>query len=354
MTLTGTAAVANYQLALNTVQYRNSRMNPTAGFRAITFSVSHGQVASAEAETYINVDVIIQAPTIRLDTVPFTFVEGTSSPIAIATSFTVTDQDAPLPDDSGLYVDGATVSITNDVPGEDLLTFTPTSSIIGMFNSAQGILQLSGRATFAEYQAVLRSVKYEHVSEAPSTATRTIKISLIAGATEMLAPSVQVNVVSLSNPPTMTSGVIEEVHLLQNSAAVSMGLDDLVFAPPSAKEPTLWAIPVNLPSDVVGQITLADGSTVELGKQYTIDELRGKGVLLNQVRRHGPADGTDATHRYWRTKLEPGDSPGLDYLTARVPHSRLGQGISEMWSSAGSQTVPVHSLFKTLLSRMCY
>lgn len=278
LTLTGTAAVADYQLALTTVQYRNSRMNPTAGFRAVTFSVNDGQITSAEVETFINVDGIIQAPTISLSTIPFTFVEGTSMPISIASSFTVADQDAPLPDDGGLHVDGATVSISNDVPGEDLLTFTSTSNIIGMFNSAQGVLQLSGRASFAEYQAVLRSVNYENVSEAPSTATRSITISLIAGAMEMSAPSVQVSVVSLNNPPSRTSGVIDEVTLLQNSAPISLGLDDLAFAPPSAKEPTLWAIPVNLPSDVVGQITLADGSTVELGKLYTIDELRGMHV----------------------------------------------------------------------------
>ena len=53
---------------------------------------------------------------------------------------------------------GATVSITDGMGAGDVLSVTEDSGITASYNSATGVLTLSGTATIAEYQAVLRTL----------------------------------------------------------------------------------------------------------------------------------------------------------------------------------------------------
>lgn len=55
---------------------------------------------------------------------------------------------------------GATVTVTQGRQAGDSLTFTPASGITGSYNSGTGVLTLSGAATAAQYQAVLRTVTF--------------------------------------------------------------------------------------------------------------------------------------------------------------------------------------------------
>ncbi len=276
LTLTGTATVAQYQDALRSVQYRNTRVNPIASFREIAITVRDGDKVSAEGDFLIDVDAVLVGPVVTLETAPLTFVEGTTTPLTIAPHLTITDQDQVLEDGEGShFLDGATVTISHNVPGEDRLTFTPQGNISGWYNSEQGELMLAGTGTFAEYQAALRSVRYINISESPSTTTRVITITLEEGATNDIAAGVPLQIVSLNNGPMRASGQIDNVTVLENSIATPLGLDDLTYSPPSQLEPTLWAIPTGLPNEALGRVLLADGSTVSLGKSYTIEELRG-------------------------------------------------------------------------------
>ena len=56
-------------------------------------------------------------------------------------------------------LDGASVMIENNMEG-DTLWFTSQNGIDGNYDSATGVLSLSGTATVAEYQDVLRSVTF--------------------------------------------------------------------------------------------------------------------------------------------------------------------------------------------------
>ncbi|NPE30054.1 PGF-pre-PGF domain-containing protein [Methanococcoides sp. SA1] len=60
------------------------------------------------------------------------------------------------------------------VSGEDRLVYTTTNGITGSFDSATAILTLSGSCSPSDYQAALRTVKYENTKEAPNTAPRNI------------------------------------------------------------------------------------------------------------------------------------------------------------------------------------
>jgi hypothetical protein len=70
---------------------------------------------------------------------------------------------------------GATVAIAqNFAAGEDVLSFVDANGISGHYDPATGVLTLSGTASIADYQAALRSVRYQNTSENPSTATRSV------------------------------------------------------------------------------------------------------------------------------------------------------------------------------------
>jgi uncharacterized repeat protein (TIGR01451 family) len=77
-------------------------------------------------------------------------------------------------------VTSATVAITTGiVPAEDVLAVTNGSGITGSYNASTGVLTLTGSATPAQYQAVLRTVTYRNtVSPLPTTAPRAVTFAL--------------------------------------------------------------------------------------------------------------------------------------------------------------------------------
>src|SRR5205823_2894894 len=63
----------------------------------------------------------------------------------------------------------------------DVLGFSTQNGISGSYNSATGVLTLSGTASLANYQTALRSVTYANSSENPSGADRTISFQVNDG-----------------------------------------------------------------------------------------------------------------------------------------------------------------------------
>ncbi len=102
---------------------------------------------------------------------------ATNSPVYIAGAATIS---------STLTLDGASVSIYNnysssqDVLGIDGSTSGTMGSISYSYNSANGILTLTGSASAADYQAIIRKVTYSNTASTPETSDRSIKISLNA------------------------------------------------------------------------------------------------------------------------------------------------------------------------------
>ncbi len=98
---------------------------------------------------------------------------------AAATSITATLTVADS-DDANLI--SATVEITsNYVRGEDALEFLDTTTIHGSFDWVGGKLVLTGTDTKANYETALKAVKYRNLSDAPSTATRTVSFTVNDG-----------------------------------------------------------------------------------------------------------------------------------------------------------------------------
>ena len=70
-------------------------------------------------------------------------------------------------DDTDL--EGATVSIaTGFETSQDVLGFTNQNGITGSYNSATGVLTLTGTSSVANYQTALQSVTYDNTSQNPT------------------------------------------------------------------------------------------------------------------------------------------------------------------------------------------
>jgi len=126
---------------------------------------------------------------------------------------TYTEHDPPVAVDPGLALSdtntstltGATVQIVEGyAQGQDLLAFSTQNGITGSFDASTGRLTLSGSATFAQYQAALRTVTFENTSRTPSTALRTVAIQ-VSNQSLGEASNVgtrQITVVAVNDAPT--------------------------------------------------------------------------------------------------------------------------------------------------------
>jgi hypothetical protein len=157
LSLTGSASVANYQTALESVTYSFSPANgdPTNGgadtSRTIDWTVDDGVVNSTAVTSTL--DVVHEPPTVAAGAT-VTFDGGQSSASTLDAGLSVSDPD------SGGLLKSAKVTIASGISG-DTLTFTNQNGINGSYNLSTKVLSLTGSATFAQYQTALESVGYD-------------------------------------------------------------------------------------------------------------------------------------------------------------------------------------------------
>ena len=134
-----------------------------------------GQDTSAAQTFTITINSVDDAPVLyAIETTALTYTES-QSPLAITGQLTVDDLD-------DTHLESATIQITGNYQnGADVLTFADTATITGSWDPVTGTLSLIGSATVAEYQAALRSVTYENISDDPDVNTRTISFQVNDG-----------------------------------------------------------------------------------------------------------------------------------------------------------------------------
>lgn len=160
----GTNFLNQYQEVLRTVRYTNSSQNPDDTPREIQFVVNDQQDNSIVAKSTVSITPENDAPEITTSSGALSYTENGAA-TAIDDALTLTDVDSE-------NITGATVSITNILFSGDVLAFEDTANITGSYDS--GVLTLDGDDSVANYEAALKSVKYNSTSENPSTATRTV------------------------------------------------------------------------------------------------------------------------------------------------------------------------------------
>ncbi|MCP4269432.1 MAG: hypothetical protein GY777_28325, partial [Candidatus Brocadiaceae bacterium] len=156
LTLSGTATLAAYEAALESITYENTNSDdPNTGNRTIAWAVFDGNDTSAGVTSTITVAATNDAPVVAGAGGTLGYTEGDGAQIIDAT-LTITDVD-------DTDIASATVTISGGFVGaEDVLAFTDGGGITGSYDSGTGVLTLSGTATLAAYEAALESITYEN------------------------------------------------------------------------------------------------------------------------------------------------------------------------------------------------
>ncbi len=213
MTLSGTDTVANYQAALRAITYFNTSDDPSTLSRTLTITATDGAATSTPVTDTIIVTAVDDAPVV---------VAGHTLSYSEGNPATVIDALVTVSDDDSANLTSATVQITgNYADGQDLLAFTPQFGITGSFNPTTGTLSLSGIATVAQYQTVLRSVTYANGSTNPSTLDRTVTITTSDGNSSSVPATATIQVAAVNSPPDLQPHAPPAVGYTENAATAT-------------------------------------------------------------------------------------------------------------------------------------
>ncbi|MDB2509583.1 Ig-like domain-containing protein [Pseudomonadales bacterium] len=193
LTLTGSATIANYETALESVTYQNTNTSdPNNDNRTVTWVVNDGAANSSGVTSTITVADLNDAPVIS-DAGATLMFEANDDATVIDSALTVTDAD----DDN---LASASISISSGFQtSEDVLAFTNANGITGSWNGSNGTLSLSGSASKANYKLALQSITYQNTNAStPNTANRTITWIINDGTTNSNSTTSTVSVAAPS------------------------------------------------------------------------------------------------------------------------------------------------------------
>ncbi|MBF0192540.1 MAG: DUF4347 domain-containing protein, partial [Magnetococcales bacterium] len=197
VSLNANANATSVSALLKNITYTNSdTTNPSTAARTITFSLNDGDGGtSATTTTSASVSRTNDAPTIA---------GGATLNYTENNAASVIDATITLADVDDTHLESAVITISaNYQSGADQLTFTNTANITGSWNAASGTLTLTGTDTVANYQAALRTVKFQNTSDAPTTTARTVSFLVNDGSTNSVTSTASVNITALNDAPVL-------------------------------------------------------------------------------------------------------------------------------------------------------
>ena len=212
LTFSGVDTVADYQTALQSIQYHGGE-NPTDfsrtdTSRTLSWTVNDGLLASAPQSSSVSVIFVNDPPTLSGLTTASWTEEGAAA--TLSPSASVSD-----PDD--LNLSSATVRITGGTfagDGDVLSANTSGTNITASYNAATETLALSGTDTLAHYQAVLDKITFsagENPTDFGSDPTRTVTwvltdpSGIAAGGSDTSTTTSTVNVTEVNDAPTLSN-----------------------------------------------------------------------------------------------------------------------------------------------------
>ncbi len=206
LTLTGSASVTNYRMALRSVTFSSSGPGANGTPRTISFTAYDDSMptplASNTVTRNVNMQLTVAPPTLSSLNGTTTFIRG-GSPVPIASTIGVNQ---PL----GLDLGGAVVTFTNLQPGDHIdfhNLFALNRSLVYSPDMTSATLTLSGYATPAQYQTTLQTVIFWNVAGNLFTAPRTATFVVTDTIGQSSAPGVQNFTVAPSNQPPVLSGI---------------------------------------------------------------------------------------------------------------------------------------------------
>jgi VCBS repeat-containing protein len=213
---------------IQNITYANSSNDPSTLSRTVSFTlvdgdgVENGGLDTGTAFATINVTAVNDAPVTDLNgaaagaNATAVFIEQT--PVLIAPAAVLGDVDSP-----NLSSMTVTLNSLPDGASESLsLNSTAAGTVSGAglewsYNSATGVLSISGSATQAVYQSVLNGIVYNDSSDAPSTTTRTLTVVVNDGSLNSVSHTVSLSIVPVNDAPVI-SGMDGVMTYVENAA----------------------------------------------------------------------------------------------------------------------------------------
>ena len=121
-----------------------------------------------------------------------------------------------------MNLEGATVQVGGYVNGEDVLSFTDTANITGVWDPSTGILSLTGTDTVTNYQTALRSIAYENSSNNPVSSVRTVSFTVFDGDVNSSVESRLINISAVNNAPVLATIETQPASYTENAAAIGI------------------------------------------------------------------------------------------------------------------------------------
>jgi len=240
--LSGSASLAQYEAVIHSVVYSNLGENPSTATRTVEIVVNDGSLDSNSVFRDIEVVAVNDAPVLTsIEGLPASHTEN-GPPTGITGNLSIGDVD----DGS---VESATVTISNYVANEDVLSFVSQFGITGDY--ANGVLSLSGSASLAQYEAVIHSVAYSNLRDNPSGVARTVEIVVNDGDVNSAPVFRDIEIIPVNDAPVVLSIETSIRSYLENSG------------------PTVISSMVSL-SDV-DDVNI-DSATVQISGNYTAGE----------------------------------------------------------------------------------
>jgi ELWxxDGT repeat protein len=204
LTLSGSASLAAYQTELASVAFAaSSAANPS---RTIAWSVNDGQTMSVSVTSSVSVS---SDPPVLTAGASVSATAG-AAPVTLDAGLSISDAEAAS-------LTSATVSISGGfLPGDVLSVGSPQTGIASSYNSATGVLTLSGSASLAAYRSELASVALAASSAANRSRTITWSVNDGVAASVPVTSSVSVS----TNPPVLTAGT--SVNAVAGAAPVTV------------------------------------------------------------------------------------------------------------------------------------
>ncbi|WP_243058325.1 Ig-like domain-containing protein [Nocardioides sp. SR21] len=232
LALSGTATKAQYEDVIQTLTYANTDQDPDGASRSVTVTVNDGDADSAASTATVTVTPVNDAPAVDLNgagggidsAAAFTEDSAPANPgsgaVALASLAVVTDVDSAS-------LTGATITLTNHpyAASESLSVVTSGTSVVAaVYNSATGVLALSGSASKAQYQQVIRTLKYDNTSNTPGTADRDVTV-VVTDAGPLASPVAHatVSVTATNDAPVPVNDTFDGSSSAVGNTALAVG-----------------------------------------------------------------------------------------------------------------------------------
>jgi cyclophilin family peptidyl-prolyl cis-trans isomerase len=190
--------------------------NQTVSFRILIDDNGTPLLGTAEQFT---VNVVNAPPVVDVNG-PATGTGGAANLPQGQTIVALTSASLTLTDADQTTVSSAAVAIkaVQDGASERILVDTTGTSITSAYNAGTGILSLSGSDTVANYQRVLRTLRYENTATTPNTVQRRIEITVNDGTATSAIAEVLLTIGNANRTPTLEA--IQNVTVLAGSPLI--------------------------------------------------------------------------------------------------------------------------------------